>query len=395
MILIISRSTQVVDELRDGFLDGAREGYFPASIANDIVVESKLENAGKHNEPNKLVLIDLTTVLINDADLERLQHNSATVAFLLSEDLKLRADQEQIVLKSAIKNNISDLLYLPLRKLDLARVWRFWKSQTTQHQEIGDLTGGVKEILEQYQQDLNLTRSIQESLIPKKFESVSGLDVKHRYFSGLKPGGDYLDFFEFDDKTHVGILMSHATGYGLSSSFLAVLLKMTLRVTQSQNDFSPKSTLKKISTELQSVIKEHESLSLIYIILNRKTLDLKFASIGSLDLYHYSKDFSYLKRSKDLDPMTKDGKNSIREESFSLRAGDKLLLFSEGFKKSFESEDRLQSVVSGCANADVLDLINEFCFAARKKFDHELEMPTQDCSIMCVHVDEKILRLAK
>src|SRR3989344_1967674 len=93
------------------------------------------------------------------------------------------------------------------------------------------LNEDVKELVRKFEEDVGRARSIQQALIPQRFSQVHGLKVMHKYLSGLKSGGDYLDFFEFEDKTHIGILMSDSSGYGLSSAFLSVILRIAMKLT--------------------------------------------------------------------------------------------------------------------------------------------------------------------
>ena len=96
-------------------------------------------------------------------------------------------------------------------------------SYSSTHKEIANL-------LEEISEDIQRAKKVQKAIIPEKFPKIQGIDVKHRYMSGMKSGSEYLDFFQFENAPYVGVLMSDCSAYGLSSAFVSVIVKLALRL---------------------------------------------------------------------------------------------------------------------------------------------------------------------
>jgi sigma-B regulation protein RsbU (phosphoserine phosphatase) len=233
-------------------------------------------------------------------------------------------------------------------------------------------------------------------LIPEKFPEVHGLSVTHKYLSGMKSGGDYLDFFEFNDKNHVGILMSDSSGYGLSSAFMSVILHLAMKLSKDEAR-SPAATVMKIFEELSMTMKPKENLSIFLGILNRKTFELTYTSAGNIRFFHQNdqKSGSFVDRSSSNDPLWKDKSVSVKDSQVLLQPGDRIVLFSDGFAEGFEND---KAVVKACERAsgqDAIEIVNDFTFRIKEKLTEEDDMPNQDCSVMIVDVEKRAMRLAK
>lgn len=292
-----------------------------------------------------------------------------------------------------------DLVLTPLRPLELLGKLKHFEFRA-RVDEVVAVNANLKNLIEKFEEDLRTARAIQRSLIPDKFAPVSGLKVSHKYLSGLKSGGDYLDFFEFEDKTHVGVLMSDSTGYGLSSAFMSVILKLAVKF--SKDDFrSPTSTISKIFDELELTMKPKENLSIFYGIINRKTFDFTFASSGSIRFVHQmsagDNDPKYSEKNLSTAALTKGRAPDLKDQRITLQPSDRLVIFSDGFSEVFQDEGSkgIERVITKSYGADPVALINDFTFRVKSRFESEDDMPTQDCSVMVIDVEKRLMRLAK
>ncbi|MBI3544921.1 MAG: SpoIIE family protein phosphatase, partial [Deltaproteobacteria bacterium] len=232
---------------------------------------------------------------------------------------------------------VDDLLLTPIRAIEiLGKVKHV--SHLERVKEVAHVNNDLKSLIERFEEDIRTARAIQRSVIPEKFTPVQGFKVNHKYLSGLNSGGDYLDFFEFDDKTHVGILMSDSTGYGLSSAFMSVILKLAVKL--SKDEFrSPSATVAKIFEELQITMKPKENLSIFYGILNRKTFELTYTSCGTVRFIHQGEK-SFTERTIAGEALVKDGTVRLSDATLTLAPGDRLVVASDGFTETFSDEGR-------------------------------------------------------
>ncbi len=289
---------------------------------------------------------------------------------------------------------VDDLLLTPIRAIEV-----LGKIKHVAHlervKEVAGVNLQLKTLIEKFEEDIRTTRAIQRTLIPEKFTPVSGLRVAHKYLSGLKSGGDYLDFFEFEDKTHAGVLMSDSSGYGLSSAFMSVILRLAVKL--SKNEFrSPSVTVAKIFEELQLTMKPKENLSIFYGILNRKTFEFTYTSGGSVHFVHQSES-AFIDRTLGGQPLAKDQPPVLTDHKVILMPSDRIVVFSDGFADTFNDEGAkgLERSFSKAYGDDAIELINNLTHRIKQRFEADDDMPEQDCSVMVIDVDKRAMRLAK
>jgi serine phosphatase RsbU (regulator of sigma subunit) len=287
---------------------------------------------------------------------------------------------------------VDDLLLTPIRPMEL-----LGKLKHVEHlarvNELLSANSSLKTLIEKFEEDLRTARAIQRSLIPEKFSQVPGLKVTHKYLSGLKSGGDYLDFFEFGDNTHVGILMSDSSGYGLSSAFMSVILKLAMKLSKDEAR-SPAATVERIFEELSVTMKPAEQLSILYGILNRKTFELVYTGCGSVRLVRQRSGGPGEPGNLTAEPLCRGQRFMLSDRRLQLLPEDRVVLLSDGFADTFESANALDRALGQAYGDDPMGLINEFTFRVKRGLDSD-DMPAQDCSVMVIDVEKRAMRLAK
>lgn len=327
----------------------------------------------------------------NSADLHRLVEKLAASAIytVLIDDEKHVGDDVPELLAHGI---VDDLLLTPIRPLELLS-----KLKHAAHLEkVKDLVSAnsdIKTLIEKFEEDIRAARGIQRALIPEKFAPVHGFRVAHKYLSGFKSGGDYLDFFEFEDKTHIGILMSDSTGYGMSSAFMSVILKLALKLSKDEAK-SPAATLAKVFEELQLTMKPNENLSVFYGVLNRKTFELTYASGGTVKFVRQA-DGVFEELTAEAGPLVKGQAYRLTDKKMLLEPGDRLVVMSDGFSEKFEGTQDFQKGLTKAFGDEAIGLINELSFRVKRELEDEDDMPKQDCSVMIIDVEKRAMRLAK
>lgn len=279
---------------------------------------------------------------------------------------------------------VDDLLLTPIRPMELLS-----KIRHTEHlmkvAELAGLNSDLKTLIGKLEEDIRVARGMQRFLIPEKFPAAHGFKVTHKYLSGFKSGGDYLDFFEFEDKTHIGILMSDSSGYGLSSAFMSVILKLTMKLSKEEAR-SPAVTVARIFDELQITMKPKENLSIFYGVLNRKTFEFSYVSGGTIRCLRQGDD-GYEVLEAAVAPLSKGEAFKLKDKHVLLQPGDRLTIMSDGFG------DVCDEVPD--QSEDAMALLNELSYRIKKSLESEDDLPPQDCSIMVIDVERRAMRLAK
>jgi len=75
--------------------------------------------------------------------------------------------------------------------------------------------------------ELEMARQIQLSILPHDLPQLPGLEIATRYVPMTSVAGDFYDFIRIDQK-HLGILMADVSGHGLPSALIASMLQVAL-----------------------------------------------------------------------------------------------------------------------------------------------------------------------
>ena len=306
--------------------------------------------------------------------------------------------------KSFLEGIADDLITLPLRAHDLSRVIRF-HDFILSLRELESSSLAVPDLVYRLQEDIHLAQKIQRKLIKDKFPSMGGLNIKAKYWCGLKAGGDYFDVFEFPGGSHYGILLTDCSSYSLSSHVISSLIHSSMHQGAMNLD-NPREVLSGLFQKIKTGMKDTDIFSIFFGIINRNTLQLRYVDCGAQSLCHRraKDDLKWLERGKN-PPLTLASQNLPETEELSLDPGDRLFLFSDGFKREFPTLENMVSGLEG-KNLDAQDFLNEISFKLRKgielkdgepflSMDPDAPLPEEDCSVMVFDVAKNTLRLAK
>jgi phosphoserine phosphatase RsbU/P len=75
--------------------------------------------------------------------------------------------------------------------------------------------------------ELEMARQIQLSILPHSIPQPPGLEIAARFFPMTSLAGDFYDFLQIDDK-HIGILIADVSGHGLPSALIASMIQVAL-----------------------------------------------------------------------------------------------------------------------------------------------------------------------
>src|SRR3974390_3737919 len=76
-------------------------------------------------------------------------------------------------------------------------------------------------------EELEMARQIQLSILPHSVPQLPGLDIAARYPPMTSVAGDFYDFIQIDDQ-HIGILIADVSGHGLPSALIASMIQVAL-----------------------------------------------------------------------------------------------------------------------------------------------------------------------
>ena len=266
-------------------------------------------------------------------------------------------------------------------------------------QELSAANEHLKKLIAQSEIHLRQAQRIQRSLVPTEIPSIQGFDFSTKYKAGDLSGGDYFDIFEHRDRMRFGLFLSSSSGYGISSLFLSVLMKMTFDI-EEQRRRDPAFVLREICREIESEADQTENAAIFYGVFDRRTFELVYGNLGqNLAFYHRAStnEIQLLKgEESSFSPGMEDLVGRVSNETLTLQPRDKLVFCSKGFLglRNDRGEawglHNLLSLVKKNADMAVHQLRNEIMFQA----EQFAVAPTPDLTVIVAEVKDRIIKLA-
>ena len=181
--------------------------------------------------------------------------------------------------------------------------------------------------------ELNIAQEIQASLLPKKLPEFKDYEISAFFKPAKRVGGDFYDFFEFDEK-RIGIIIGDVSGKGLGAAIYTTLIKGIFQ-TLAYESTSTVELLTKANSLIYNMLDKKSFITAIYAVLDTSDNTLTFSRAGHepLLVYEYGKEkFKYYK-DKGLGLGLDKGKtltDNLEERVVNLKVKDTVLLYTDG-----------------------------------------------------------------
>ena len=126
--------------------------------------------------------------------------------------------------------------------------------------------------------DLTIARQIQTNLLPKEIPRIDGVELAAFNHPALEIGGDYFDFIPIDDD-HFGIAIADVSGKGIGGAIIMSACRSILRA-QALGNPNPRDVLTSLNRVVSQDMPIDMFISVLYMVLNTKTLSLTIARAG-------------------------------------------------------------------------------------------------------------------
>ncbi len=230
-------------------------------------------------------------------------------------------------------------------------------------------------------------------VVPDKAPTFNEFTIKHWHvpFQNI-PGGDFIDYFKYDDNNMVvvlGDIMGKKWGAWYFAVAYAGYVRSAIRmILDSEHEISPAAILDKVN----SAIYKDERISDVFITLsvvciNNETKTIKYAGAGDLPIIHKSSDAVKSVKSNGILLGFKE-KSDYQNLEFRLNSGESIYLITDGIPETrrtdgdFFGEGGLKDIISSLTPIDdpLEKIITEFTSATENKFE-------DDISIIAIRAD--------
>ncbi|MGD0543817.1 MAG: SpoIIE family protein phosphatase [Candidatus Acidiferrales bacterium] len=185
--------------------------------------------------------------------------------------------------------------------------------------------------------ELEMARQIQLSILPSDTPKLGGLEIVARYIPMTSVAGDFYDFIIVDEK-HVGVLIADVSGHGLPAALIASMLQVALTA-QSPHASDPGKVLSGLNQALCGKF-QRNFVTAAYVFVDLEKNSMTYAGAGHPPLLHFRSS------SGKASEVSENGLvlGQFPEETYSavslpLEPGDRCVLYTDGVLETSSPSD--------------------------------------------------------
>ncbi len=185
--------------------------------------------------------------------------------------------------------------------------------------------------LRSIEQELDVAREIQKSILPESVPKVAGLNVAAAYHPATSVAGDFYDFVRVDDK-HIGFLVADVSGHGVPAALIASMIKVAMHAVQA-SAANPSELMRGLNRIMTQQLKG-QFVTAAYLYLDLEARLMRYSAAGHPAMLRWS-------AARETERVESNGLlfGVLRETEYptveqSLRAGDHFLLYSDGLSET-------------------------------------------------------------
>jgi sigma-B regulation protein RsbU (phosphoserine phosphatase) len=191
--------------------------------------------------------------------------------------------------------------------------------------------------LELQEQELQRAEEIQRSLLPKQIPQIPGFEVAAAWLPARTVGGDYYDVLRLGGH-RLGICIADVVGKGVSAALLMANVQAAVRAFATET-VSPAGLCASVNGLLCENIATGKFVTFLYGILDSETHTFQYCNAGHLyPILVASGSARALEQGGAVLGVFPDWK--YEDETVGLRAGDRLLLFTDGITEATGTDGR-------------------------------------------------------
>ncbi len=188
------------------------------------------------------------------------------------------------------------------------------------------------------EQDLSTAREVQKQLLPKTMLAIEGIDIGVAYEPARYLGGDFYDSFPYGEG-RLAFAVGDVAGKGTSAALLGSLAVGTLREFATGKCLPPAEVLEEMNRKLIRLGFDSRFVALAFGVYDRDRRRLTIANSGL--------PYPLLVRKSAVTPIEASGvplgllgERSYRQHEIDLKAGDVIVLASDGVDESLNGRDQ-------------------------------------------------------
>ncbi|MFW6139123.1 MAG: SpoIIE family protein phosphatase [Spirochaetota bacterium] len=199
----------------------------------------------------------------------------------------------------------------------------------------------LEEINKKLIKELELAAVLQKSLVPSGVPEQQYLDFAFHYEPMGMVGGDYYDVIELPENKK-GVLVADVSGHGVSSAFIAAMLKISFNNFAAEVD-SPAKVLDQINQEYCRVIQTGDYVTAFYAVFDPVNKKVTYSGAG------HPRPLVFHKRKNQLDFLSSEGfflgmfeGAEYTDKTTDFLGGDRYLIYTDGIIEAYSEQQNRQ-----------------------------------------------------
>lgn len=191
--------------------------------------------------------------------------------------------------------------------------------------------------LRHFDSELALARKVQRKLLPQPQFRAYGLECECASLPMSEIGGDLYDFLDIDS-SRIGFVLGDVSGKGIGAALLVANLQATIRA-QMELACSPSKLMQRVNQLFFDSTRPEFFATLFFGLYEAETRTITYVNCGhpAPVILRSANTTELLEPTATILGAFKG--SAFREQSVSLAAGDRLVLFSDGFSEANLAED--------------------------------------------------------
>jgi PAS domain S-box-containing protein len=184
------------------------------------------------------------------------------------------------------------------------------------------------------EQELQVARLIQQTLLPKSVPGLPGYDVAAYYQPAREVGGDFYDFLELEDG-RLGLIVGDVSGKGVPAAIVMAITRTMLHASYRLGSPAPGEILEQVNSILYPDIPPNMFVTCLAALLDSRTGRLHYANAGH--------DLPYLRHADGVSELRATGMPlglmpdmSYEQKEITLKPGESVLLYSDGLVEAHD-----------------------------------------------------------
>jgi len=188
------------------------------------------------------------------------------------------------------------------------------------------------------QQELEIARTMQLTILPQVFPDLAELDIAARMIPAKEVGGDFYDFFPISE-TKVAIVIADVSGKGIPAAFFMLITRTMLRAI-AESGVGPAETMRRVNNLLAAENEQMMFVTVFYGELDLTTGELAFSNGGHNPPLRMTGggDVAELQRVPGM-ALAAMPDMPYAERSLILETGDMVVLFTDGVTEAFNDSE--------------------------------------------------------